>query len=898
MCIRDIKINGVRDPVGFQMQELILSYEADGTPDGDLVAAIALDADCEQIVYKQKLDIRTNYATKLDFVPEPETRYFVFILCGARKSRPCILEGGTRFDCPFITSVEPIGHPVFSKRFSLPGNVTRARLYVTGLGLYEAFVNGEKAGNEYLTPGCNDYSAYVQYQSFDVTDSVREENILEICLGNGWYKGRFGLRHKTEIYGSDFVAAAKLVAWTSDGKRIEILTDESWRARPSFVVDSGIYDGEIVDRTRDISHESPVRLIDRKIPVAERIGLPVVEKHILKPSLIVTPKGERVLDFGQNFAGFVRFSVPMRYGQKLTLKAGEVLQEGCFYNANLRTAKAEFVYISDGILRTVRPQFTFYGLRYLLVEGLGEVDPEAFEGVVIYSDLDASVSIDVGNPKLNRLLANCVWGQRGNFIDVPTDCPQRDERLGWTGDAEIFSRTACFQMDCRAFYHKYLTDMEIDQRLLNGRIASYSPSFKETGAATSVWADAATIVPWNVYTFYGDRYFLQRHYPMMKRYVDTVIAEDDAHGGGRLYNFDFHLGDWLSQDGAGANALKGATSEHFIASVYYYNSVRIVAKAASVLGHGKEAAYYQKIADEIRKAVFTEYFTPSGRLAIDTQTAYVICSEFEIYPNREKFLHGFAKRMKKDGYKIRGGFVGASQLVQNLFKCGFDEDAYRIIFSEEFPGWLYCVNLGATTIWERWNSLNADGSISGTEMNSLNHYSFGAIAEAFYAYIAGIEQRDIAFKKVVVHPRFNYRLPKLKMRFRSPSGEFAVSYRLSETEIDVTVVIPYGVEATFVFGEEELPLSVGTNRLRFRAPLNYKYPYSIDCKLCDLMHNQATQTILSEAVPALYGFLKRNDIGMSGSSLRELCAIDSFHVPDAVLDKINERLEAVPYGDQ
>lgn len=894
MCIRNVKINGVRDPVGYQFDALILSYEMDGAPTQEPIVQIATDRARSHVVYRRTLDVRYNYATALEFEPEPETRYYVFVICGDCVSEPCILESGTTFDCPFITSEEKIGHPVFLKRFSLPGDVVRARLYVTGLGLYEAYLNGVKAGNEYLTPGCNDYSAYVRYQTFDITQAVREENLLEICLGNGWYKGRFGLQHKKEIYGSDFVAAVKLVAWTSDGTRIEVTTDETWSARPSYVVDSGIYDGEIVDRTRDVSQESRVRLVERKIHVVGRIGLPIVEKHVLHPTLITTPKGESVLDFGQNFAGFVRFRVSMRRGQKLTLKAGEVLQQGCFYNANLRTAKAEFVYISDGVSRTVRPQFTFYGLRYLLAEGLDRVDPDAFEGVVIYSDLDASIEINAHNAKIDRLLANCVWGQRGNFIDVPTDCPQRDERLGWTGDAEIFSRTACFQMDCRAFYHKYLTDMQIDQRLLNGRIASYSPSFKETGAATSVWADAATIVPWNVYTFYGDRYFLQRHYPMMKRYVDTVIAEDDAHGGGRLYNFDFHLGDWLSQDGAGANALKGATSEHFIASVYYYNSVRIVAKAASVLGHGKEEAYYQKIADEIRKAVFTEYFTPSGRLAIDTQTAYVICSEFDLYPNREKFLHGFAKRLKKDGYKIRGGFVGASQLVQNMFKCGFDEDAFRILFSEEFPSWLYCVDLGATTIWERWNSLNPDGSISATEMNSLNHYSFGAIAEAFYAEIAGIEQRDVAFKKVVVHPRFNYRLPKLDLQFRSPAGVFRVSYRLSDREIDLVVTIPFGVEATFVFGGEERALSCGENHFRLQAPQNYKYPYNIDCKLCDLLHDRGTQDVLSEAVPTLYQFLKHNDIGMSGSTLREICSIDSFHVPDMVLDSINQKLGSVP----
>ena len=892
MRIYNVKINGISNPMGYAFDKLVLSYLVDGVPRDALVAHVYADEACTEELYEQTLDFAENFATVLHFSVREETRYYVVVTCGEVHSDPCILEGGTRFDCPFIFA-EGIEHPVYFKEFALPEGIVRARLYVTGLGMYEAFVNGKKAGQEFLAPGCNDYSAYVQYQTYDVTELLSRENRLEIALGNGWYKGRFGLHHKENIYGSDFIAAAKLLAWTMEGERIELSTDESWSARPSYVQSSGIYDGEIVDRTADISRTYPVKRVQREIPVRARISLPIVEKQRLSPSLIVTPKGEMVLDFHQNFAGFVSFETPLSRGQKVTLKAGEILQQGCFYNANLRTARAEFVYISDGVFRRVRPQFTFFGLRYLLVEGIEDVRAEDFCGHVIYSDLDASVEIDVHEEKMNRLLQNCVWGQRGNFIDVPTDCPQRDERLGWTGDAEIFSRNACFQMDCRAFYDKYLTDLAIEQGYLGGGIPSYAPAFKECSTpAGSIWSDAATIVPWNVYKFYGDKQFLRRHFPMMQRYADYIIERDDMRGGGRLYNFGFHLGDWLSQDGAGPNALKGATNEYFIASAYYYNSVHIVAQAARVLDEAC-AEKYDKIAEEIKTAFFREYFTPSGRCAIDTQTAYVLCSEFDLYPDCERFLRSFSKRLKKDGYKIRGGFVGASQLIQNLFKCGFVEDAFRILYSESFPGWLYCVNLGATTIWERWNSLNADGSISGTEMNSFNHYSFGAVAEAFYAYIAGIEQREVAFKKVDINPRFNYRLPKLDMRLSTPAGEFALSYRLEGSDAHLSVTIPYGVEATLVASGKRVPLSVGENRMIIPTGHDFSHPFNIDCKLCDLLQNEQTQRVLGETVPNLYGFFKRNDIGLSGNTLREICAIDSFHVPDVILERINEQFSRI-----
>lgn len=893
MNIKNVKINGVKNPVGFDLKNLILSYYADGLPNGAFKVNIYDTPERNKTLYNQTLDYSQNFATPLKFVPEKETRYYFDIECGSCRSEMYYFETGTSFDAPFIKPSKQITHPVIFYAFQTE-NIARARLYVTGLGIYEAILNGKRVGNEYLTPYCNDYNAYVQYQTYDITHMIGERNCIEIALGDGWYKGRFGLNHSKNIYGKDYICAAKIVLWKKDGSKEIICTDETWHARPSEVISSGIYDGEVVDSTRITEETCDVVKISQAVPVTERVSLPVIIKEKIKPCLIISPKGEKILDFGQNFSGFVSFFCHMQKGQTVRLRAGEVLQAGCFYRDNLRTAKAEFVYTSDGIYREVYPKFTFFGFRYMCVEGLDNVDPADFTGNVLYSDLGETAFAVTDNAKFDRLLLNCKWGQKSNFIDIPTDCPQRDERLGWTGDAEVFCPAACYQFDCRAFYNKYLRDMAVDQKKLNGGIASYSPSFGELEESGSIWSDAATIIPWTVYEFYGDKYFLAEHLQLMRSYVDMLIRKDNENGKERLYRFGFCLGDWLSQDGINSSALRGATNEHFIASCYYYNSVKILSRAERELGYKEQAEYYSRIAEDIRNAILREYFTSTGRLAVDTQTAYVLCIMFDIWQDREKLIYCFKKRMKKDVYKIKGGFVGATKLVQALIRAGLTEDAFRILFSEEFPSWLYCVNLGATTIWERWNSLNADGTISGTEMNSLNHYSFGAVAEAVYRDIAGILPKTVAFKKVVISPIFNYRLKKFDCGLITPSGEFKVRYKIeSDGRVRLNVCIPYGVDATLEIAKKRKRLATGNNTIVLPANSELVHPFSIDSKLYDIYNNEKCRMVFRELLPGIGSFLTNNDVGMAGYSLRSLFAIRSFFVPPQTLDLLDTKLKEI-----
>ncbi len=885
MRIWDLRINGMANPVGFSFDHLNISWLAQDLT-GEMLLTISKG---DPPLYTQVLDPAKSYCTPVDFVPEPETRYEVRISCGDYVSEAAYFETGTDFDARFITPAEEISHPVLLKSFETKKEIAKARLYITGVGLYEARLNGNRVGMEFLTPYCTDYHARLQYQTYDVTAHLQRENTLEIMLGRGWYMGRFGLKHRENIFGSEFAAAAKIVIWYADGTKETLSTDESWLACRCHVVRSSIYDGEIQDDTLDTAQRFLCRYLDKTFLVVPRQSLPVVIHTQIAPTLIISPKGEQILDFGQNFSGFVSFRVSLEKGQTIRLQAGEVLQGGCFYRDNLRTARAEFVYTSDGKLREVYPHFTFYGFRYMKVEGLETVDPGDFTGNVLYSDLRQTVQISTDNAKMNRLLQNCIWGQRSNFLDIPTDCPQRDERLGWTGDAQVFSRTACYQMDCRAFYDKFLTDIAIEQKKRSGKLPVYAPAFDEAEDAYSVWGDAATIIPWNLYTFYGDKALLSKHFPIMEGYVQSIYREDKD----RLYNFGFHLGDWLSQDGPSPSALKGATDEYLIASVYYYHSAKLTAQAAEVLGYAEKATFYGKLAGEIHTAILGEYFTPTGRLSIDTQTAYTICVAFDVYRDKRRLIEGLRTRLKKDSYKIKGGFVGATQLIQALIKAGLTEDAFRILYSEQFPSWLYCVNLGATTIWERWNSLNPDGTISGTEMNSLNHYSFGSVAEAFYGWIAGVRPATPGFKKATIQPKFNYRLQKLDFHFHSAAGAYTVNYHAEGNTIKLHLEIPYGAEAEVILPGERHVLPGGSYDFTFPAPVEMAHPFSVDMPLCELFGHPQSAAILKELVPTAYGFLSSSDMGLNGEPFRALASIESFASMGAKMAEIDRRLKEI-----
>ncbi len=900
MKITDTKINGITNPIGFSFPSVKCSWkvtDARGCHQSNVKIMIASDAALENIITVKEGRELKSIGERLEVELKPRTRYYYNVKVtdesgdSARSETAWFETGkmGEPWEADFIgTDEADTYHPVFFRDFTAEKQVSSARIYVTGLGLYEAYLNGTKIGNDYLAPFCNDYNEDIQYQTYDITGLLQEKNNrIEIMTGNGWYKGRLGYDGDIAVYGNRFWAIAELHIQYADGTSTVVRTDESWLYRGSDIEMSDIYDGECYNRLLWEGKENsakPVIVLDEKAEeknpdkkrLRERYSIPViVKKYLPVKEVIYTPAGETVLDMGQNFTGYVEFSADFPRGTKIVLDFGEILQQRNFYNDNYRTAKAQFVYVSNGEKERVRPHFTYYGFRYVRVTGwTGAMDKTAFMGMAVYSDLDDTCSFQSSSSLLNQLAGNATWGQRSNFLDMPTDCPQRDERLGWTGDAMVFAPTASFQMDTRAFYRKFLYDLRVDQRKNGGRIANYVTNISRIPGGSSVWGDVATFLPMTLYQYYGDEDELAVHYPMMKEWVEWIIAQDREHGEQHLWNFGFHFGDWLAQDGVTPQSMKGGTDDSFVASIYYYASVFKLAKAAGILDKEDERKQYCQKAEQIYKAILAEYFSPNGRLAVDTQTAYLISLKFGVYVDKGRVVEGLKVRLKKDCYKIKGGFVGAPMMCQILAENGMEDMAYYILFQEGFPGWMHCIKLGATTIWERWNSVLDDGSISGTGMNSLNHYAYGSVMEYVYRHIAGINETEAGFCSVRFAPQLNPKLSYVKCAYDSVSGKYVSNWRIHvDGTVTVHFEVPFGCTAVAVLpgtDGEEVSLAAGVFEKTYQPNRDYRRLYTMDTRLEELQNDERAMEILKTNLPLAWDMIRSNDPENLSLSLNEL----------------------------
>ncbi len=874
MIISEIKINDIREPMGFALPYLTASWKVGDTQSRRPCResfTVAADADFTHILFKKEDKALPRHALSFELALQPRTRYFVRVEVTGDAGDSAVGESWFetgKMDEPFAaswitTQPEDDFHPLFFRRFTLAQPPVSARLYVTGLGLYEALCNGEKVGDELLSPFCNDYNEAVQVQTYDVTALLRGgDNCLAIACGNGWYKGRLGYEGHREVFGSRFQALCELRLLFPDGSEQVLGSDESWRYRGSDIAGSDIYDGETLDRTLWQGRENPEKAVaaaEAKSTV-DRYSLPVIVKDSLPVKEVIhTPAGETVLDFGQNFTGYVSYTADFPKGTKITLDHGEILQNGNFYNDNYRTAKAQMIYVSGGEKETVRAHFTYFGFRYVRVTGWpGQVRAEDFTGRVVYSDLDTAIQLQSSDEKLNRLAANAFWGQRSNFLDMPTDCPQRDERLGWTGDAQVFSPTACYQMDTRAFYRKFLVDLAVDQRKNGGAVANYLPNFSGMPGGSSVWGDVASFLPMTLFDAYGDRQALRESYPLMRDWLAWIFRQDEENGGHRLWNFGFHFGDWLAQDGVTPQSMKGGTDDYFVASMYYFATAGKVARAAAVLGKEEDAKRFTALQEEIRAAILHEYFSPAGRLCIDTQTAYLLCLNFGVYVEKERIIEGLQKRLQKDCWKIKGGFVGATMMCRVLAENGMEDLAAYYLFQQGFPGWMHCVNLGATTIWERWNSVLDDGTISGTEMNSLNHYSYGSVMEYVYRDLAGIRGLTPGFTRVQFAPQPTWRLRELDVRYDSAAGVWRSHWRINEDgTVHLRFEVPFGCTAQAVLPDgRQLELAAGTFDETVQPLRDYRVKYSMESRLGELQGDSEALALLQSDFPAAYDLIQ------------------------------------------
>ena len=537
---------------------------------------------------------------------------------------------------------------------------------------------------------------------------------------------------------------------------------------------SNLYDGEQIDATApELPAEEPTVCDAPKGRLEARRSLPVVAHEHIKPvELIHTPAGEQVFDMGQNFAGIFTFRVKEPAGTKIHIQTGEVLQKGNFYNENLRSAKSEYIYISDGNETVIRPHFTYYGYRYVKVEGVSDLKIEDFTGLALYSDIEMGGDVETGHDLVNQLVSNVRWGMKGNFIDVPTDCPQRDERMGWTGDTQVFSPTATFLADTYAFYSKYLHDMYTEQMDLDGMVPDVVPSAGVHSTAC-VWGDSSCIIPWNMYQFYGDKKILENQYDSMRNWVDYISRVDgDNHG----WRSVFHYGDWLALDNPSGKTdeVMGGTDEGYIANVYYAASAGIVAKAARVLGYEADAKTYQALCDEQFEEVKKEYFSQTGRCCIKTQTALILALKYHLSENEELTKKTLRLLFQISGDKLKTGFTGMPLMCPVLSENGMNDLAYTLLLNEDYPGWLHEVKLGATTVWERWNSLDENGDISSTGMNSLNHYAYGSILEWVFRYVTGfrVSEEHPGSRHLLIAPTLNWKLKRAKGSYHSAAGTY------------------------------------------------------------------------------------------------------------------------------
>ena len=713
----------------------------------------------------------------------------------------------------------------FKKTFNFAKPVLSLCVKISSVGVYKALFNGERLGKQVLAPGYTSYSKRIQYQSFDITNAKNGNNTLEITVAPGWAVGHLGYTGEKNFFSNHISVVAQIEAVYGDGTSEVFFTDESWQVFTSPVIYADIYMGETFDALHCPKLIGNAVLDEVKTDLVAQEGEDIVEHESISPeAFIVTPKGERVIDFGQNMTGYVEFDVAGNEGDRIVMTCAEVLdKEGNFYNDNYRAAKNIVTFILDGKKRKYKPEFSFQGFRYIKLLEYPDipVDLSDIRAIAVHSAMERTGCFSCGDKRINQLYHNVIWGQKSNFLDVPTDCPQRDERLGWTGDAQVFCRTASMNFNTDKFYKKWLADMRLDQTA-EGAIWGVCPEWYGSGRPTRIsaaWGDAATIIPWEIYRAYGKKDILADNFEMMCKWVDYVRAYGPEE---YLWLGGYHYGDWLAMD-AGGEGCVGATSNDLVASAFFANSVNIVIKAGTVLG--KDVEGYKDLYKNIL-AKFREYFMENGmpktelpfteikpswkenasvidkiRLGM-TQTALVLILHFglclpeekkAIADKLEELIHSFDDRMST-------GFVGTPYILHVLSENGKTDLAYKLLFQDKNPSWLYSVDHGATTMWEHWNGIKEDGSFWSDDMNSFNHYAYGAVADWLYGVCAGISvcEDGAGYKKFLLCPHPDERLGFVNCSLDTENGKIESNWYYKNDKVYFEFSVPQGSIATLI----------------------------------------------------------------------------------------------------
>ena len=771
-------------------------------------------------------------------------------------SEPGVVEAGLLdagdWSARFVSPVSIAGleqpAPILRGRVTVPGDVTRARLYVTAHGLYEAELNGRRVGDQQLTPGWTSYEHRLRYQTYDVTDLVRDgDNSLDVTLGNGWYRGRLGFHGQRALYGDRLALLAQLEVTTADGQVHVLATDGSWTARESRIVADDIYDGQQVDLRRAESDESAVEEIAADLGrLVAPDGPPVRVTEVL-PAVDIDRNADRTLiDFGQNMVGWLRLTVRGEAGREVIVRHAEVLENGLLGTRPLRTAKATDTWILAGDEEvTLEPTLTFHGFRYADVTGAEVVDAQA---VVVGSDMARTGWFESSHELLNRFHENVVWGMRGNFVDVPTDCPQRDERLGWTGDIQVFSPTATFLFNSAGFLTNWLADLAADQQK-DGSVPFVIPDvLRGPGPAATAWGDAATIVPWVIYQRTGDVGVLKQQLPSMRAWVDKMA---ELAGPDHLWTGGFQFGDWLDPTAPPDKPAQAKADPDVIATAHFVRSAEVVAEAATVIGDADTAARYRDIAARARAAFAAEYVTGSGRVLSDSATTYGLALQWALLPDAAQRKHAgqqLADLIRKAGFRISTGFVGTPLMTDALTDAGEPELAYRLLLETGCPSWLYSVTMGATTVWERWDSMLPDGSINPGQMTSFNHYALGAVADWMHRRVAGLAPAAPGYRELAVRPVPGRGLTSASATHQTPYGRAKVAWQRGDGQLTLEVTVPVGATATVLVPGETEPVSVrhGDHKWVVADPVRDE-PLAADATIRQVLDHEPTWAKVAEA---------------------------------------------------
>ncbi len=685
--------------------------------------------------------------------------------------------------------------PLFRKDFNIDKQINSSTLYITARGVYEATINGKRVGDFVMAPGWTSYHNRLQVQSYDVTKLLKEENTLILELAEGWFWRLKKSKPKAII--------AQLHIVYVDGTTEDIGTDESWLVAESRLRFCHLYNGIIYDANHTPVFDTVATIASdntQDLLIAQEGETVKEQEHLRVKEVIITPNGETVLDFGQNMTGYLEFTADADEGDEISFSFGEILdKDGNFYNANYRSAKALYKYTCKKGKQTYKPNLTFYGFRYVRVDSYPtEIDPKDFTAIVVHSEMKRTGYIESSDPSLNQLFSNIIWGQKGNFLDIPTDCPQRDERLGWMGDAQVFIRTASYNYNVLKFFKKWLNDVKSEQ-YENGAVPDFIPSiYPRKPRISTAWADAIAICPWQCYLTYGDTEILENLFEPISKWVEYITKTTTRPN---LWFGGKHYADWLELGGK-YGAFKGPTRDDLVASAYYANTVNLLIKMGKVLE--QDVTRYEALYENIRAAFIKEF-----RDNFKTQTEHIMALQFDLTDNPQAVADSLAELIHKQGDMLQTGFVGTPYILHVLSRYGYADLAYTLLLRKEYPSWLYPISKGATTIWEHWDGIKPNGDIWPVSMNSYNHYAYGAVGDWMYGVVAGINTVEDApgFARIHFAPTPDDRIDWFKAVIDTSSGKVSSRWWHEKGKVHYEIITP--VDSIAVIDGKEYTLSPG-----------------------------------------------------------------------------------------